>query len=185
MFASFLKSVRDNMKYLLFLFCTLAFISCDKKVSNILPSNDGIADLPFAKAQDAKTYADLILRALKTNRKQPIYDQLIDRTSISIIEFNRIISMYSTGITGRKDWEMRDIYEENNWSEATDGFDYAWLDPKGRLGIQINILPDKTESGFRLKRLQFRSRLDVMESVSIPGGPIDNYKKLEYNWDKK
>ena len=128
--------------------------------------------------------ADLILRALKTNRKQPIYDQMIDRNEINVLDFNRWISMYSTGITGRRDWEFRDIYRENDNKKSSPGFDYAWLDPKGRLGLQVHILPIKTENGYRVERLEFRSRLDVMESIAIPGGEIEDYKKLNYNWDK-
>jgi len=159
--------------------------SCDKKVPEIISGGDEIADLAFTKAEDGKQYADLILRALKTNRKQPIYDQLQNRDEVNLVEFNRWISMYSTGITGRKDWEFRDIYVENKAKGESKVYDYAWLDPKGRLGIQIGIVPIKTDKGYKLDKLELRSRLDVMESVSIPGGEIENYKKLEYNWDTK
>ena len=159
-------------------------MSCGNKMPDIITGDAEIADLAFSKAENGKQYADLILRALKTNRKQPIYDQLADREAVSVIDFNRWISMYSTGITGRKDWEFRDIYAENVKKDDSNGYDYAWLDPKGRLGLQINILPVKTDDGFRLQKLELRSRLDVMESVAIPGSEIENYKKLNYNWDK-
>lgn len=174
------------MKYFVFSLFVLCFFSCDSKTPSIIPSgNNEIDDLPFSKAEDGKTYADLILRALKTNRKQPIYDQMIDRDEINVLDFNRWVSMYSTGITGRRDWEFRDIFEENGRKKgSTVGYDYAWLDPKGRLGLQVNILPIKTEAGYRVQKLEFRSRLDVMESIAIPGGEIEDYKKLNYNWDK-
>ena len=172
------------MRFIVFVFVIL-LVSCDKKVPDIISGDSEIADLAFSKAKDGKQYADLILRALKTNRKQPIYDQLANRDDVSIVEFNRWISMYSTGISGRKDWEFRDLYVENKTEGETNVYDYAWLDPKGRLGLQIGIVPSKTDDGYRLDKIELRSRLDVMESVSIPGGAIDNYKKLNYNWDKK
>ncbi|MFT4567544.1 MAG: hypothetical protein ACI9FN_002511 [Saprospiraceae bacterium] len=174
------------MKYVVFSLFLLCFFSCDSKVPSIIPSgNNEIDDLPFSKVEDGKAYADLILRALSTNRKQPIYDQMIDRNDINVLDFNRWISMYSTGITGRKDWEFRDIYEENDRKKKGEGYDYAWLDPKGRLGLQVNILPIKTDNGYKVKKMEFRSRLEIMESIAIPGGEIEDYKKLNYNWDKE
>jgi len=175
------------MKYFFFiLFCFCLFSCGGEKSSGVSTvSSSEIDDLPFSKAESGKAYADLILRALKTNRKQPIYDQMMERESINVLDFNRWVSMYSTGITGRRDWEFRDIYEENEKKNDSNGYDYAWLDPKGRLGLQVNILPIKTDNGYMVKKMEFRSRLDVMESVSIPGGEIENYKKLKYNWDKK
>lgn len=173
------------MKYIFCAILTLLLISCGDKAPSNSPSGDNdITDLPFSTVETPKGYADLILRALKTNRKQPIYDQMDNRDDINVLDFNRYISMYSTAITGRKDWEFRDIYDENVKKDDKNGFDYAWLDPKGRLGLQINILPVKTESGYKVKVIEMRSRLDIMESIAIPGGPIEEYKKLNYNWEK-
>lgn len=173
------------MNYLYIVALFFCLLACDSKSSGLVStSNSQIDDLPFQAAEHPKQYADLILRALKTNRKQPIYDQMLDRAEINVLDFNRWISMYSTAITGRNDWEFRDIYEENNKKIKDNGFDYAWLDPKGRLGLQVYILPEKIDNGYKVRKIEFRSRLEVMESIAIPGGEIDNYKKLNYNWDK-
>ena len=144
-----------------------------------------INDLPFHKASDAKEYADLILKAIRTNRDIPI-GQEYDLAGISVDSdrLNELIGMYSTGIGGRDDWNFYDIHSEAESVEGIKGFDYAWLDPKGRLGIQLYIQPISTETGFALELLEFRSRLSVMDSEAVPGGEINDYKKIDYDWSK-
>lgn len=144
-----------------------------------------VVDLPFDEVNNRKAYADLILKAIRTNRDIPLYAEF-ERGEVVVdkVKFNEIIGMYSSGIGGRTDWAFYDIQEERESYDNIKGFDYAWLDPEGRLGIQIYIEPVKTNGGFGLQRIEFRSRLEVMESISFPGGQIDNYKKLNYDWSK-
>ena len=144
-----------------------------------------IEDLPFHKAEDAKAYADLILKSIRTNRELPIWQEFIDNDQISKDTLGMFVGMYSTGIGGRSDWEFIDVYGDSESKDGSKGFDYAWLDPSGRLGMQIKILPKGTANGFDLDRIEFRSRLDVVDSRAFPGGIINDYEKLEYDWEAK
>ena len=142
-----------------------------------------IDDLPFAKAESAKAYADLILKSIRTNRDRPLYDEYADPSEISPDSLDYYISMYSTGIGGREDWEFIDVAAGSENELKAKAFDYAWLDPSGRLGIQIKVVTGGEKGAYILDRLELRSRLDVMTSRSIPGGVISNYEKIDYDWE--
>lgn len=144
-----------------------------------------ISDLPFQKASDAKSYADLILKSIRTDRDLPVWHQYADKAAVNKDSLRLIVSMYSTGIRGRDDWEYIDVYGDAETKNDANGFDYAWLDQSGRLGIQIKIVPVGSANGFKLEKIEFRSRLNVMESKAFPGGAINNYEKLEYDWEAK
>ncbi|MEL6122941.1 MAG: hypothetical protein AAFR14_04410 [Bacteroidota bacterium] len=142
-----------------------------------------IKDLPFEAAQTPKEFADIVLKAIKTNRDRPIFKQLVDSEQLDYEYFNSMIGMYSTGIGGRDDWEFRDVHDETGAAKDATGFDFAWLDPRDRLGIQIYIEPVKQGDRYFLRRLELRSRLEVMRSISFPdGAEISDYKKLDFNW---
>jgi len=161
--------------------------SCGGKVEETISGGDQkeIKDLPFAKASSAKEYADIVLRAIRTNRDKPLYQELADPAGIDTEYFNSMIGMYSTGVIGRSDWDFRDVHAENEGKNKTAGFDYAWLDPRGRLGIQIYVQPVLKDGRYKLEKLELRSRLDVMKSVAFPGGEVEDYKKLAFNWEQK
>ena len=144
-----------------------------------------IEDLPFHKAEDAKAYADLILKSIRTNRELPIWQEFVNNDQISQDTLGMFVGMYSTGIGGRSDWEFIDVYGDSESKNADNGFSYAWLDPSGRLGMQVKIVPKGTANGFDLERLEFRSRLDVVDSRAFPGGVINDYEKLDYDWEAK
>lgn len=144
-----------------------------------------IEDLPFASVETAKEYADTVLKAIKTSRGKTLVSEFADGTAINQVKLNRIVSMYGTGIGGRRDWKFNDFHVMSGSTDQTEGFDFAWLDPKGRLGIQMYILPKHDGNKFYLDRIDFRSRLDVIESVSFPTGEdIDDYKKIDFDWEK-
>ena len=171
------------MKYNLFAILLTVFLaSCGSESKSDYKVID---DLPFKNAQDAKSYADLVLKAIRTNRDLPVWQEFADRETISQDSLGLIIGMYSTGIAGRDDWEYIDVYKDSASKDASNGYNYAWLDPSGRLGIQIKIIPEETENDFVLKTIEFRSRLDVMESKGFPGGSISDYEKLDYDWEAK
>ena len=144
-----------------------------------------IDDLPFHKAEDAKAYSDLILKSIRTNREFPIWQEFVERSSVNQDTLGMFVGMYSTGIGGRNDWEFIDVYADSESKNIAGGFNYAWLDPSGRLGMQIKIVPKGTAKGFDLDRIEFRSRLDVVESRAFPGGVISDYEKLDYDWEAK
>lgn len=178
MFAYFL--VKDSMRLSFFvLIISVLWVSCGG-------SSDGrssIADLPFEQAKTAKEYADLVLKSIKTNRDKPLAMEFTNPDEINHYQLKRTVGMYSTAMGGRDDWQYYDLYEQSNKKDQSKGFDYAWLEPKGRLGLQIYILPTQDESGrFSIEKLEFRSRIDVMESKGFPHGEIDDYKKLDFKW---
>jgi len=140
-------------------------------------------DLPFETAENAKDYADLILQSIKTNRDKPIFQEFSKDSNVNAFELKKYVGMYSTGIIGRDDWLEYDIHEFIGEKDLTKGFDFAWLEPSGRLGMQIFILPKQEESGrFALEKLEFRSRIEVMDSKGFPHGDIGDYKKLNVKW---
>lgn len=169
------------MKYICLVFSVL-IIACGGKEST---ETKRIKDLPFHLAKDAKSYADVVLKAIRTDRDFPVWQEFVDNSEVNKDSLHLIVSMYSTGIRGRDDWEYIDVYGDSQEKNDDNGFNYAWLDQNGRLGIQIKIVPKGTPNGFELERIDFRSRLNVMESKAFPGGPIDNYEKLEYDWEAK
>lgn len=165
----------------LLVLATLFLMSCGDSASD--SGRKTYKDLPFEKANTAKEYADLILHSIRTNRDKPIAQEFTDNKNVDEFQLRRLVGMYSTGITGRTDWDEFDLHELSKAKDFSNGFDYAWLEPKGRLGMQIYIKPVKGDNGrFTLEKLEFRSRIEVMESKAFPGGPIDNYKKLDFNW---
>lgn len=167
------------MKYILFGIICITIFACG---NNNTQSKKMIDDLPFHKAEDAKAYADLILKAIKTNRHLPVFQEFSNKT-LDVDSVDYFVSMYSTGIGGRDDWDFIDVYGDSEQKTDTNEFEYAWLDPNGRLGIQLKIIPEGTSNGFNLKKIEFRSRLSVMKSHAFPGGEISNYEKIEYDWD--
>ena len=167
------------MKYIIFSIICITLFACG---NNKTQSKKVIDDLPFHKAEDAKAYADLILKSIKTNRHLPVFHEFSDKTQ-DVDSVDYFVSMYSTGIGGRDDWDFIDVYGDSDQKPDTDEFEYAWLDPNGRLGIQIKIIPEGTSNGFKLKKIELRSRLNVMKSRSFPGGEISNYEKIEYDWE--
>ena len=169
------------MKYICLTLVVLV-LACGGKDSNEIKR---IKDLPFHEAKDAKSYADVVLKAIRTDRDLPVWQEFSDNTNVNKDSLHLIVSMYSTGIRGRDDWEYIDVYGDSEEKDDANGFNYAWLDQNGRLGIQIKIVPKGTSNGFELERIDFRSRLSVMESRAFPGGPIENYEKLEYDWEAK
>lgn len=171
------------LRVLIYSFVSLFLISCGGSTSTTSEAKV-IEDIPFAKAETAKEYADIVLRAIKTNRGKTLITEFEKGAAINLVKLNRIVSMYGTGIGGRSDWKFNDFHEMSGSSDQTEGFDFAWLDPKGRLGIQIYILPKHDGTKFYLDRIDFRSRLDVIDSVSFPSGDdIDDYKKIDFDWE--
>lgn len=150
--------------------------SCDNSMK--VDGKKVISDLAFHKAETVKEYSDLVLRAIKTNRDKVVLGEL-DKLNISPVELNKIISAYSQSI-GSKDWDFSDVEAEDDIKDLTDGIDYNWHDKRGRVAIQINIQADPKSSGqgFDLKKIEFRSRLDVLPSFAFPGGEIPDYKKM-------
>lgn len=169
---------------LFFILVSFAFSSCGGSGSTS-DETKVIEDLPFAKVETAKEYSDLVLKAIKTNRGKVLYTEFESGVAINQVKFNRIVSMFSTGIGGRKDWKYYDFHQLSGSTDQTAGFDYAWLDPKGRLGIQLFIKPKHDGTKFYIDHIDFRSRIDVIDSVSFPTGEeIDDYKKVSYDWDE-
>ncbi len=169
-----------HMKYFIFIF-TFFTISCGGG------SNEYkyIDDLPFNDAQDAKEYADIVLKSIRTNRDFPIWQEFADRSLFTADTLKMWVSMYSTGIGGRDDWQFIDVYADSESKDMSNGFNYAWLDPSDRLAMQIKIIPKGTADGFDLEKIEFRSRLDVVHSRAFPGGVINDYEKLDYDWEAK
>jgi hypothetical protein len=166
---------------IVFILCLGACGSSDSSGSQVVL----IEDLPFVNATDAKHYADLVIKAVRTNRSKPIADEFAPDAAINLVKFNRLVMMYSTGIGGRKDWEYYDFHELSGSSDQTVGFDYGWLDPKGRLGLQIYVRPKHNGTKFYIDHLEFRSRIDVIDSAAFPDGDeIDDYKKVKFDWDE-
>ncbi len=166
------------------LFAVLFFSSCGGSSSG--GGNVEIADLPFESAQTAKAYSDIVLKSIRTNREKPLQGQFKEGTAVNLVKLNRIVGMYSTAIGGRDDWDYFDFHDLSGSTDQSQGFDYAWLDQKGRLGLQIFVLTKHDGTNYYIDKLDFQSRLDVIESVSFPAGDnIDDYKKIDYNWEKK
>ena len=144
-----------------------------------------VADLPFSSATSAKEYAEIVLKSIKTNRDKPLQNQFKPGEAINLAKLKRLVNMYSTGIGGRDDWEYHDFFELSENEDESKGFDYAWLDQKGKLGMQIFILAKKDGESYYIDDLDFRSRIDVIDSVNFPSGQdIDDYKKINYDWVK-
>ncbi|MEE9373311.1 MAG: hypothetical protein V3V00_09690 [Saprospiraceae bacterium] len=163
------------------LFLAFALLSCGDSSTD--SGRRTFKGLPFEKATDAKQYADLIIQSIRTNRNKPIAQEFTDNNTVDLFQLRRLVGMYSTGMTGRSDWQEIDLYEQSNDKGVSKGFDYAWLEPKGRLGMQIYILPVQDKNGrFTIEKLEFRSRIEVIESFGFPEGKIDDYKKLNFRW---
>jgi len=172
--------MKHQMRYIVIILGILLMGACKDSSDT---GKKVIDDLPFAKAETAKAYADLILKSIRTNRDKPIYQEFADATDINADSLDYYTSMYSTGIGGREDWEFIDVTAGSQSSEDAKAFDYAWLDPSGRLGIQIKVVTAGEKGAYTLDKLELRSRLDVMKSRSIPGSTISNYEKIDYDWD--
>ena len=180
MFAAFFECTFMRLSFFpLFLACIL--LSCSNGGSD--SGRRIFEDLPFERAENSKEYADIIIKSIRTNRNKPILQEFSDQKKVDAFQLRRIVSMYSTALSGREDWEEYDIYDLSKKKDMSKGFDFAWLEPKGRLGMQIFVLPKQDKSGrFSLEKLEFRSRIKVMESKGFPHGKIGDYKKLDFEW---
>jgi len=166
------------MKHTLYiLIISLGIISCGDS-SNTKSSK--IKDLAFEHVDSAKEYSDLIIKAFRTNRDKVIYSQLDSKEGIDAQKLNTMIKTYTQAIGGKmKEWEYVDFYAENGGEpKEGQGYDYTWYDERGRIAVQINVLPNGTSNGFNLGKIEFRSRLEILESEAFPGGPINDYKKI-------
>lgn len=174
--AQLIKALKMN-KCIIF-FSLLIFASCGNQVQENRRKLI-IDDLPFASAKDAKEYADLVIKAIRTNRDIPLVQEFLTDKDANSDRLNTIVGMYASAI-GSREWEYFDIYDLSKKKIPEKGFDYVWKDLKGSTAMQIFILPETNKHGFYIKSLEFRSRIDVMESIAFPGGEIDNFKKIKY-----
>lgn len=163
-----------------FYLLTLSFLIIGCGGDATTSSSSKIKDLAFEDASTAKEYADLIIKTIRTNRDKVVFQQFADRTDINSTDLNIMIKTYAQAIgEKRKVWEYVDFYEENGGEPKGDaGFDYTWYDERGRIAIQLNVLPKGSAHGFKLQKLEFRSRIEILDSEAFPGGEISDYKKL-------
>jgi len=137
-----------------------------------------VSDLAFESAATAKEYADLIITALKTDRDKVIMNQFFDKKEVKAQDLNKMVKTYAQSIGSKRGtWDYLGAEE----AELGDnGYDYTWYDQRGRIAIQVNVLPmtNANNDKFRLQKIEFRSRIDVLESEAFPGGEISDYKKL-------
>lgn len=135
------------------------------------------SDLKFDTAKDAKAYADMILKAVRTNRDKVVAEQFTKGVAIDAKRLDVQVNAYSQSF-GKKEWEYRDEFDLSGNKDMTKGFDYSWYDKRGRIAMQINVLPQSQNGSFSLQKLEFRSRIEVLDSEAFPGGAIDDYKKV-------
>lgn len=168
-----------NIRHIFFLFgLSILIMSCGADTNNSTPKK--IKDLAFEDSADAKEYADLIIKTIRTNRDKVLYQQFVDKTEINKQHLNMMVKTYALAVGDKREvWEFVDYYAENGGRPSGDqGYDYTWYDERGRIAIQINVLPKGSSNGFGLDKLEFRSRIDILKSEAFPGGEIDDYKKL-------
>jgi hypothetical protein len=166
------------MKYTLYiLVASLMFIACGDSATG---KSTKIKDLAFEDVNSAKEYADLIIKTIRTNRDKVIFSEFDFTEDIDATKLNTMVKTYAQAIgEKRKVWEFVDYYEENGGQPAEgEGYDYTWYDERGRIAIQVNILPKGSSKGFNLEKLEFRSRIEILESEAFPGGAINDYKKI-------
>lgn len=163
------------MRSLVFLILSITLlISCKDDGSGKKYNN--IDDLAFHEAKDSKAYTDLILRAIRTNRDKVVATQFVENVTIDDVKLNQVIGSYSQAI-GRKEWDYVDNFEDSGKTSADGGYDYTWYDKKGRIGMQIHVKSTKEGGLEKIEKMEFRSRIDALESEAFPGGEISDYKK--------
>ena len=147
---------------------------------NTNSSTAKIKDLAFEDSTTAKEYADLIIKTVRTNRDRVLFDQFTDTKDINPGQLNIMVKTYAQAFGDKKKvWDFVDFYAENGGlPSGNEGYDYTWYDERGRIAIQINVLPKGSSKGFTLDKIEFRSRIEILDSEAFPGGPIGDYKKL-------
>lgn len=160
-----------------FVSLTILLIACG---GNSNSSSPKIKDLAFEDSATSKEYADLIIKTVRTNRDKVLFNQFSDTKDIDPKQLNLMVKTYAQAFGDKKKaWEFVDYYAENGGEPSgKEGFDYTWYDERGRIAIQLNVLPKGSSNGFSLDKLEFRSRIDVLASEAFPGGSIGDYKKL-------
>jgi len=168
------------MNFRFVIFVLSAAILCIACGGNSNTSSPKIKDLAFENSSSPKEYADLIIKTVRTNRDKVLFEQFSDSNDIDPKQLNLMVKTYSQAFGDKKkEWEFVDFYAANGGEpSALEGYDYTWYDERGRIAIQINVLPKGSSNGFSLEKLEFRSRIDVLDSEAFPGGPIGDYKKL-------
>jgi len=69
--------MKHQMRYIVIIIGILLMGACKDSSDT---GKKVIDDLPFAKAETAKAYADLILKSIRTNRDKPIYQECMARS---------------------------------------------------------------------------------------------------------
>lgn len=116
-------------------------------------------DLEFSKSKNAQEYADLILRAIKTNRGKVIANQL-SKDSLDTKELQHTVHSFGQAIN-RKGWAM-DSAEEKIKDQAK-RINYSWYDKKNRETVRISVDVIQNKS-FQLNKLNFNSRIEALDS---------------------
>lgn len=167
-----------NLRHVFFFLSLITLlIACGGNTNTNTPK---IKDLAFENSATSKEYADLIVKTVRTNRDKVLFNQFTDSKDINPEQLNLMVKTYAQAFGDKKKaWEFVDYYAENGGEPSgKEGYDYTWYDERGRIAIQINVLPKGSSNGFTLEKLEFRSRIDVLDSEAFPGGPIGDYKKL-------
>ena len=173
-----MPALMKHMKIAVYiLLASFMIISCGDTAKN---NNSKIKDLAFADAETAKEYADLIIKTIRTSRDKVVFSEFVTTEDIDPQHLNVMVKTYAQAIgEKRKAWEFFDNYAENGGEPAAGkGYDYTWYDERGRVAIQINILPKGNSKRFKLEKLEFRSRIEILESEAFPGGAINDFKKI-------
>lgn len=132
------------------------------------------SDLNFAGANDLVSFSNLIVKAIKTNRASTVIDKYSKDIEFDNNSLSGIINAYSQAI-GKKKWD----YEAYSFGKAEDaGYGYRWIDPYNRTAIIIEVTPTGEQAPFKISKLEFASRLDVLSSFSYPGGEVEKDRLL-------
>lgn len=165
-------------KYILFTFVSLIIISGCKetqKESNNTPTTP--SDLNFGQVDSIQGYSDLIFQALKTSRAKVVLEHMDKNLNIDESQFIQVAKAYSHAILKKSNWK-EDRYEFKS-VDGKKGFGYRFSDERRRTSVLIEIEPIENESkDYSVRSIKFASRIDALESIAFPGGPISESNTL-------
>lgn len=146
----------------------LSFTACDSGSSN-KQNNDYPEGLEFPAAADKQEFSDMLVKAMTTSRYQLLLDEYASDVKYDDAELREFILSYGQAIS-KGDWVF-ESYKFNKKSKEPN-IGYRWIDKRNRTAIIVEIVSTKVKKSYKIKKMSFASRLDILKSKYFPGGDI-------------
>lgn len=157
-----------RLPFLYTLIALLSFTACDSG-SGTKKNNDYPEGLEFPAAADKQEFSDMLVKAMTTSRYQLLLDEYAPDVKYDEAQLREFILSYGQAIS-KGDWIFESYTFNKKSKEPNIG--YRWIDKRNRTAIIVEIVSKKVNTSYKIDKMSFASRLDILKSQYFPGGDI-------------